>query len=520
MKKRFPLFIVAVAAFVYSLASAPQALAVITLMDGDLRLDGFIKEYIYIRYNIPRLEHQLFHDMNADEILTSALINILYKIKQDSCQTLNVFASFKYYYDTAPTFDDALKSGIPSNQRAWYQKPKDEDIISETYLDYIREPFNIKIGKQIVVWGETDIKRTVDVVNPLDLRYGSPGVISWSEMKLGMWMIRAFYQSQLPGNLLFEGIYNPGYFQGIRLPVEGTQWGPSPATTSFNPGHGSGIYNWVVTDAWRRYQPKKWQMGNWQLGFRVRGFTWNIDWTLLYINQLTQAPVAYSQPIYNYTINYVVAGIRSLDTGETIKPEHYDGPRPYAWKRYQLFGGTAQTTIDALHGSVWRLEWFYEHNAPYNKGTDASTSAIYDIVKRDTFGFGLNYGDKFQIPYITRYWFQNQFLQVSLTAFYEKIFNYSKDLIVDGSRDHEFNCSSSQTYSWNIMQQWDNAIWTFVFTGSYSPIGKWFMAPMIGYGPGNHWRIEGGPVIYHSNNRVNKGYYDKSSVLLRIRYEF
>ncbi|MCX5904530.1 MAG: hypothetical protein NTV89_13930 [Proteobacteria bacterium] len=524
MKKRFPLLtfiIVALGTFIYSLGSAPQALAVIDLMNGDLRLDGFVKEYIWIRDDIPRAE-QRFHHTNADQMLTSALINILYKAKEDQCQTLNLFGAFKYYYDLAPATDHAQRSAVPSDQRSWYQKPKDEDIIAEAYADYIRGPFNIKIGKQIVVWGETDIKRTVDVVNPLDLRYGSPGVVSWAEMKIGMWMMRGFYQSQLPGNLLFEFIYNPGYFQGMRLPVEGTQWGPWPDTVSFNPGHGPGIYNWTVTKAWKEYQPNKWQTSNWQLGLRLRGFSYNIDWTLVYINQLSPAPVAVPGAINNYTMKYVTAGIGSLITGGDIKPENYYGPRPYTWERYQLFGGTMQTTIDALHGSVWRLEWFYEHNAAYNKTTTGTTQGtIYDIVKRDTSGFGLNYSDKFQIPYLTRYWFNNQFLQVSLTAFYEKIFNFSNDLYVDSSRDHEYGCSSSQTYSWNIMQQSNNAIWTYIFMGSWSPIGKWWMCPMVGYGPGNHWRLEGGPIIYHNNNRFNRGgYWDKSSVLIRIRYEF
>jgi len=526
MKRRIPFvtFIICIlTAIAFSFADAPPAQAVITLLDGDLRLDGFVKEYIYVRTAIPAKE-QRFHDTNADEMLTSALINVLYKVKEDQCQTLNLFAGFKYYYDLAPATDHAQRSAIPGSQLSWYQKPKDEDIISEAYLEYIRGPFNIKIGKQIVIWGETDIKRTVDVVNPVDLRYGTPGVISWSEMKLGLWMIRGFYQSQLPGNLLFELIYNPGYFQGIRLPVEGTQWGPWPDTTSFNPGRGPGIYNYSVTEAWQKYQPKKWQMNNWQLGFRLRGFSYNIDWTLLYLNQLYPAPVAVPGAIYDYSLKYVIAGIRSVsDTNEFIRPDPYYGPRPYDWKRYQLFGGTMQTTIEPLHGSVWRLEYFYEYQAPYFKSTTGTTKGtIYDQVKRDTFGFGLNYSDKFLLPYIGRYWFNNQFLQVSLTAFYEKIFNYSRDMYIDPSRDHTYSCSSSKSISWNIMQQWDNAIWTFIFMGSYAPIGKWWMSPMIGYGPGNHWRIEGGPVIYHSNNRFNhgSGFYDKDSVLIRIRYEF
>jgi hypothetical protein len=523
MKKRFPLLtcIVALAAFIYCLVSAPQAQAVITLMNGDLRLDGFVKNYTYIRTHIPRAEGQ-FHNTPLDESLTSALVNVLYRVKEDQCQTFNLFGAFKYYYDMAPTTDYQERSAVPSNQRNWYQKPKDEDIIAEAYADYIRGPFNIKAGKQIVVWGETDIKRTVDVINPLDMRYGTPGVISWAEMKLGMWMFRGFYQSQLPGNLLFEFIYNPGYFQGIRLPVEGTHWGPSPAATSFNPGHGYGIYNWTVTTAWQKYQPKKWSIDNWMLGFRLRGFSYNIDWTLLYINQLYPGPVAVPGAINDYTMKYVTAGIISTITGAPIKPQNYYGPRPYDWKRYQLFGGTAQTIIDKLHGSVWRLEYFYERGAPYNMSTTATTQGtIYDQVERDTFGLGLNYSDKFDIPYITRNWFGNQYFQVSLTGFYEKIFNYNKDLIVEGSRGHRYGASHSTTLSWNLMQQWDNLIWTFVFTGSWDPeIKKGFVSPMIAYGPGNHWRFEGGPVFYCSSYKFNRGYYDKDSVLIRIRYEF
>jgi hypothetical protein len=71
------------------------------------------------------------------------------------------------------------------------------------------------------------------------------------------------------------------------------------------------------------------------------------------------------------------------------------------------------------------------------------------------------------------------------------------------------------------MQQWDNLIWTFVFTGSWDPeIKKGFVSPMISYGPGNHWRFEGGPVIYCGSYKFNRGSYDKDSILIRIRYEF
>ena len=102
------------------------------------------------------------------------------------------------------------------------------------------------LGKQIIVWGETDIVRSADVVNPLDLRYAIPGIDFWEELKRGLWMFRGLYQSRLPGNLLFELIFIPGDFQNMLLPNEGTHWGISPAETSLNPGKIIGYGHWLL----------------------------------------------------------------------------------------------------------------------------------------------------------------------------------------------------------------------------------------------------------------------------------
>ena len=525
MKKRVPFLLFIITVLIAGSGFTPQAQAFIDLMDGKLRIDGFYKEYMFIRTSIPRKEQQ-FHGSNLDQMQSSFLVEGLWKIKEDSCQTLNFFGGLRYWYEKASYFDTKLNYAIPNHETTRYQHPVNEkDIITEAYTDYIRGPWNIRIGKQIVVWGETDIKRTVDVVNPLDLRYGSPGVYSWAELKNGIWMIRGFYQSQLPGNLLFELIYNPGYYQGIRLPVEGTHWGPSPVNTNPVTGQPSGIYNWVVTKKWKDDAPPKWRIDNWELGFRLRGFTYNVDWTLVYYNSLADAPVVGDpDALLTYSQAWFDAAFRSKDTGESInggKNPKDPGVNVYDYKRYQLFGGTMQTAIDALHGSIWRLEWFYEYGLYYNKGTGASSSAIYDKVKRDTIGFGLNYQDKFNIPYITRYWFNNQYFQVSLTAFYEKILNNSRDLIVDGSRDHRLFHSHASSVAWNLMQFWSNNQYALVITGNWAPeINKGFFTPMFAYIPGQRWRFEGGPVIYWSGYAYNRGYYDKDSILIRLRYEF
>ncbi len=98
---------------------------------------------------------------------------------------------------------------MTSRARHRYQGPYEraDDWINEMYADTYSGPWNIRMGKQIVFWSEVEMVRTIDRINPLDLRYTTPGIDPWDEMKLGLWMLRVFYTSDLPGQLVFEGIW-------------------------------------------------------------------------------------------------------------------------------------------------------------------------------------------------------------------------------------------------------------------------------------------------------------------------
>jgi hypothetical protein len=51
------------------------------------------------------------------------------------------------------------------------EKRKFEYKLREIYTDLTIPPFSFRIGRQQVVWGETDNFRALDVINPLDLRW-------------------------------------------------------------------------------------------------------------------------------------------------------------------------------------------------------------------------------------------------------------------------------------------------------------------------------------------------------------
>ena len=61
------------------------------------------------------------------------------------------------------------------------------------YLDWDRGPLFIRIGKQVLAWGETDVFRLMDNINPLDDSFGG-FFISLDERRLPIEMIRSSYR--------------------------------------------------------------------------------------------------------------------------------------------------------------------------------------------------------------------------------------------------------------------------------------------------------------------------------------
>ena len=76
----------------------------------------------------------------------------------------------------------------------------------------------------MVVWGETGLQRTADVVNPLDTKSHMMGVDDWEDFKKGLWMFRGFYQTSFKNDLTLETIFVPYDVQVMTLPPEGTMY--------------------------------------------------------------------------------------------------------------------------------------------------------------------------------------------------------------------------------------------------------------------------------------------------------
>ena len=69
-------------------------------------------------------------------------------------------------------------------------------------------------------------------------------------------------------------------------------------------------------------------------------------------------------------------------------------------------------------------------------------------------------------------------MDVSLTFFYERVFNWNDDIIISESgRGHRRGAAHSSEVAWNVQQFFLHQQFMFMFTGSYNPIGKYFICP-------------------------------------------
>jgi len=494
-----------------------HAQASYNLYDGKLILNGFVKEMWYIRTSMQDRE-KAFHDSMLDYANTSALFEALYTLKEEGDLTVRLFGGVKAWWEKSPMFDDELERSIPHRARKDYVHPRsfDDDMLTEAYVHIIKGPWELRVGKQIVIWGQLDMQRVADVVNPLDLRKGVPGVDTWEEIKQGIWMIRLLYTSQLPGNLLFEAIFNPGDFRNFQLPYEGTHYGAYGHVA--NPfGVDYGITHWLF-EKMRRDAPG-WRLSkNYEFGLKVRGFFWNVDWTLMYYDSLSDSPVSNPRRVGDFSFKYIQAAI-----GGGV-PEDWPDAKVFWYKRFRVVGGTAQTYIQPLWSTVWRMEWAYQIGVPLNKGTGGESGGVYAWTRRDIVAFAVAVSKYLDIPKFTQSRIATgRQMSITLTYAWDKVLNHDHDLVL-GETNHAYDHSVNDQISLFLQQEMFNSTIWFTFNGYYHfHTGKWMAVPTFTYiFPGIHWRADLGYAAFGGAKakHVSHASATRDSIILRLRYEF
>ena len=189
-----------------SFAARLQTRATFRLQDssGFTQPDVSVGDLVQWR-NLALLE--VDHDLKE---LTKSL-DILYPLKRWKIKSkYHIVGRFMYeaVYNVGSDNLRAVRDNDPDN----IDNFKQAYDLWEAYIDFSRGPAFIRLGRQNIAWGETDIFRLLDQINPLDNTFGGP-FEDLDDRRVPLWMLRGSYNlgSVGPiGSLSIEGFWVPG----------------------------------------------------------------------------------------------------------------------------------------------------------------------------------------------------------------------------------------------------------------------------------------------------------------------
>ncbi len=288
--------------------------------------------------------------------------------------------------------------------------------LREIYLDLLYEDFDIRLGRQQIVWGESIGLRILDVINPQDFREFI--LNDFIDARIPLWGLRVDYTLS---DWTFEGLWLSDFeanrpadqgsefqFRNLALPALPVQ--PPPPLPS------------VQVDAVR--QPADWRLSDAEIGFRVTRFLRNMDLSLNYLYSWSDFPVPFRRVLgpntfrfeprherfhllggsFNYAFDvFVIRGEGGLRLGEHFvsgDPHDRDGVRQREFLSYVL--GLDWTVSDNLMANVQ----FFQNvifNAPGSLVGESVENAVSLFLLSDFINetlhpqllvlYGINFGD-------------------------------------------------------------------------------------------------------------------------------
>lgn len=214
MKKKLLMFmLMGLATVAFMAVSVQQSHAWSGMVCGrSLTIQGYLQQTL--GWN---LENENNHDTKKD--FQSALFQALVETTYQLDPTMRVFVSFKYNADWAYMLynedKEFLDKDFHSSRNTMYAFNNFRDILGEANIGWKpNDQLFVKVGRQIVAWGETDGFRLMDQINPLDQRRGMSDV-QFENTILPLWLLRVDYEVPTLPNWLqalqVQAIFNPNF---------------------------------------------------------------------------------------------------------------------------------------------------------------------------------------------------------------------------------------------------------------------------------------------------------------------
>ena len=488
--------------FVFAVGAMATPAAAFELFDGRLHEGkGDIMSSVNIR------THRDARDVQFSSFRTQAHIEGLYDLIRDhEAISVQVYGLFTYWYDWALHVDGGLKravrleSGGSHGLEEFRQSNEEEEIIKELYFDVmIGSSWQIRLGKQLVSWGETAEARVADVINPLDYS-NLTAFPDWEDYKIGLWMARIFLTPpNMWQDLSFEFLLIPG-FEYDRMPAAG-----SGAYLGTPQGASFGTYYWpdymgrMLHERRANTPANTWK--NFELGMRLRGLSWGTDWT--------------ASVFYTRADSPIVDGTKGFNNLQTIINNKVNGVNnPYGnvydYPRYTSVAFTFSRPVDVLKSTlrgelVGNIDRDYNYGAFRRKQCNLWTAAL--SWDRNNF-----------VPFISE-WNRNRAISSTLTYYHYKLVGYHHDRLTgeyirwENGRNDDTWDKITLTLSTGIY--YDTILPAinilYDFHGNTTFLGQ------LKFAPGDHWRLT---LIYQQVNEAGRVGHLSDQVICQIKYCF
>ncbi|MBV1929445.1 MAG: hypothetical protein KUG81_08045 [Gammaproteobacteria bacterium] len=248
-----------------------------------------------------------------------------------------------------------------------YDENDFHDIMRELYVTFdVGDRTHFKLGKQQVVWGETDFFRAMDIIHGYDLSWRS--FLETENEELRKPLIMANVEIDIPewgGSL--QLVYRPGWDEGDdignRGALEGGRWAPQPWGGAGVTQSIIGPYNYHHSDA---------DVRDANYGFRWSG-VWNqIGYSLAYWRGADTDGLVNRNPVVGGSNNF-----SDYESGANLTE--------LLFPKIETFGLSLNAYIESLD-IVARSEMAFTPNKPYNTGTNT----FVDLM---AFGLGCDDGN-------------------------------------------------------------------------------------------------------------------------------
>lgn len=334
-------------------SQSPSGATEFSLWGKPVTLMGYIDQGITTDISRPK-------SFDNKDGLNSAVFSALLEADYRPSSNLKVYTSGKltgdWAYPLLSSNQEWKNKGFDQSRDALFIDTGWDKMLHEAYATYTPGNFFLRVGKQIVGWGETDGFRLMDQINPVDQSRGM-GDVEFENSIIPIWLIRADYHAQPQSSWLqdigLETVFNPNArFQGDRPIDLGNDvsgiWAPDVVPF---PGGQLGSLRYT------NQAPGDWEKSGMEFGARVKGVVNDMIFSLNYFNGLSNAAQLRLNGAPDVTMSADnVTGILHL-------------PVDQQYPRYQMVGATFTSDFPSVNSSVLggvapvlRLEGMYVMN--------------------------------------------------------------------------------------------------------------------------------------------------------------